>query len=490
MTTALPDLRCTDEDHRRDEISHADDVQAIDYLEVTGSQLVLEVHFVAKATANGNQKLRDLLDDLSAHPAQVRITGGERVRHIAVRNVARSGRILRIRVSQAGDFSTYRLTIADARMDPAYASVAFSFKAGCPSRFDCAGDCECEEIAQPAPEIDYLAKDYRSFRQALIDRLPAIAPEWVERHEADLGMALLELIAYAGDQLSYQQDAVANESYLGSARQRVSVRRHARLVDYEVDEGASARAFVVATVTTLCVLPASSQLLTRRELPFEGHLPPLGAVLVPELTRARREARAEAAAIFETRADTTLHPWLNPIPIYAWDLADCCPADRHDVAGPGGRCRLASTDTRAAAARVGTRAGEPAGCRGDRGPRRSRTGGRRARPRSDPPPSCAADRRAGRHRPIAPQRQDHARHLVAGRRPDVCAVRQPARCRRRRDADRRGARQHDHRPITASRATSGGPPSRHGNTRRRSSLPRTACAAGRARRASCSRKGR
>src|SRR2546427_6685807 len=48
-----------------------------------------------------------------------------------------------------------------------------------------------------------------------------------------------ELLAYVGDYLSYQQDAVATEAYLGTARRRVSVRRHARLVDYLVHDGRS-----------------------------------------------------------------------------------------------------------------------------------------------------------------------------------------------------------------------------------------------------------
>ena len=41
----------------------------------------------------------------------------------------------------------------------------------------------------------------------------------------DRGFTLVELLAYAGDQLSYYQDAVATEAYLGTARRRVSARR-------------------------------------------------------------------------------------------------------------------------------------------------------------------------------------------------------------------------------------------------------------------------
>ena len=57
-------------------------------------------------------------------------------------------------------------------------------------------------------------------------------PDWQERHVPDLGIALVEVLAYVGDYLSYYQDAVATEAYLDTARRRISVRRHARLVDY------------------------------------------------------------------------------------------------------------------------------------------------------------------------------------------------------------------------------------------------------------------
>ena len=58
------------------------------------------------------------------------------------------------------------------------------------------------------------------------------------------GVTLVELLAYVGDYLSYQQDAVATEAYLETARCRVSVRRHTRLMDYFMHNGCNARAWV------------------------------------------------------------------------------------------------------------------------------------------------------------------------------------------------------------------------------------------------------
>jgi hypothetical protein len=53
------------------------------------------------------------------------------------------------------------------------------------------------------------------------------------RRRADLEVVLVEALAYVGDTVSYFQDATATESYLAAARKRASVRRQAKLVDYE-----------------------------------------------------------------------------------------------------------------------------------------------------------------------------------------------------------------------------------------------------------------
>ena len=95
-------------------------------------------------------------------------------------------------------------------IDPRYDHVDFSFKVNCPSDLDCAPVCACELPVLPEPEINYLAKDYASFRQLILDRLAVLIPDWRERHAADLGIALVELLAYTGDYLSYYQDAVAH----------------------------------------------------------------------------------------------------------------------------------------------------------------------------------------------------------------------------------------------------------------------------------------
>jgi hypothetical protein len=96
----------------------------------------------------------------------------------------------------------------------------------------------------PEPVLDYLARDYASFRKLMLDHLSIHAPEATPPNPASLEVALVEVLAYVGDYLSYYQDAVATEAYLATARERVSVRRHARLLDYPLNEGCSARAWL------------------------------------------------------------------------------------------------------------------------------------------------------------------------------------------------------------------------------------------------------
>src|SRR5215210_1967021 len=266
-TRRLKELACDDEARRARVVDHPT-LNGIDYVEVSAASLDEQrfIHvFFLKAPPPAA---------LVGGPEPFRVEGGVRIRNIRVLDVTRVDEHLVVEVDRAGDFSTYTLVIDSTALDPAYAEVEFSFKAGCPSRFDCRPRVICPPEPRVEPLIDYLAKDYASFRQALVDLIPTLAPDWKERHEADLGVALAELLAYAGDQLSYYQDAVANEAYLETARQRISVRRHARLIDYRMHDGASARAFLHLTMNASGTLPAGAvQVLTRIDKPLGPNIP-------------------------------------------------------------------------------------------------------------------------------------------------------------------------------------------------------------------------
>ncbi len=108
------------------------------------------------------------------------------------------------------------------------------------------------------PVIDYLTKDYAGFRQGMLNQIPLLLPNWTDRSEADFGIVLIELFAYVSDILSYYQDRVANEAYLGTATQRRSVAELLRLIDYQIDPGLAAAALINFNVTADVTISGSN----------------------------------------------------------------------------------------------------------------------------------------------------------------------------------------------------------------------------------------
>ena len=151
----------------------------------------------------------------------------------------------------------------------------------------------------------------------MLDRLSVLLPQWNERNPADVGVALVELLAYVGDQLSYQQDAVATEAYLGTARRRISVRRHARLVDYFMHNGANARVWVQVQVNADEVtLPKGTPLLSR--------VPGQPPRLPPDSRALRTGAGHSTRRVRNAARGATFYQAHNGMPFYTWEALRCC----------------------------------------------------------------------------------------------------------------------------------------------------------------------
>lgn len=296
----------------------------IEYLEVMHGQRRLMLHFVHDLAT---------VPLVPLTPANIEIRGGVRVRDPAVISVSAAGDVLTVEVDRIGDFSRYTLRLvasagSDAPpdgIDPALAQIAFGFKVDCPSDFDCRVHTECAPLPQSQPDIDYLARDYQSFRRLVLDRLSVLMPDWRDRNPADLLVTLSETLAFRADELAYFQDAVATEAYLGTARQRVSVRRHTRLLDYALHEGSNARAWVAFEVDTSAdnqTLAACDSttgldgtlLLTRAS----GVATRLGS---PETAH---DLIAAGAQPFELLTPLTLFNAHNRIGFHTWSGEACC----------------------------------------------------------------------------------------------------------------------------------------------------------------------
>ena len=322
-------------DMRREDVRRDHQLNGLDYLEVDPDQLTLSVYFLGKAPVE--------LDK-----SNIRIEGGRRIRDIHVEKVdiyhyesAELDDYMEVTFDQSGDFSTYTLRVVEREkvdpdkdknkdgkskwiphldFDPRYDRVDFSFKVDCPSDFDCKPSAICSPEIKEEPEINYLAKDYASFRQLILDRLALVMPDWNERHVPDIGIALVEVLAYVGDHLSYYQDAVATEAYLDTARKRISVRRHARLVDYPMHEGCNARAWVcVETKSDLTLNPGDTYFITG----FNDTLQVAGNVLSED---DLRHVPSSLYEIFEpmSHQEIQLYRDHSKIHFYTWGDKECC----------------------------------------------------------------------------------------------------------------------------------------------------------------------
>jgi hypothetical protein len=329
-------------------IYHCCEPRRLEVLGKSGSANAIEfLEVLDRAAPAGVPRQRTLFVRLlhpgfTLTPANLRIDGGERIRTVGVEWCAPADalpalaepdlvdtvddlpRTLVVRTGGSGDHSFYTFSLVAGvgsdepppGFDQRLSSIAFSFKVECPSDFDCAGAPACPPQPRARPDIDYLAKDYDGFRRLMLDRMSLLVPGWTERSAADIGTTLVELLAYAADNLSYRQDAIANEAYLATARQRVSVRRHARLVDYHLHEGCNARVFVHFEVAGAGVaLPAHTQLLT--------FTPGLPREVAPD-SRALHDAIGGGALVFETARTATLDEQLNRLSFYSWGDNACC----------------------------------------------------------------------------------------------------------------------------------------------------------------------
>lgn len=207
----------------------------------TPSEADLEVHFY-----NDNQTAAILA--AAGTPRQagaifpifggLRLPAGSSEGQVRVVKVAAgpTANTLVLTVTPIGDYSTYTLGVRFQNMDPLFNELGFRFRPGCFTT-NCAPEWCPGDTMGPAPQIDYLARDFDSFKHTLISAVIERVPGWQPTSEADLDQTLIELLAAAGDELSDFQDRVMGEAYLGTARKRVSLARHARLMDYHIHQG-------------------------------------------------------------------------------------------------------------------------------------------------------------------------------------------------------------------------------------------------------------
>jgi hypothetical protein len=124
----------------------------------------------------------------------------------------------------------------------------------------CCGCCEgiTQETPQPIENrpglsaIAYRVGTYTQFYETLLARIaqsgqPALQ-QLRSREPDDFTIALLDAFSVMGDVLTFYTERMANESYLRTATQRLSVRQLANLVGYRMSPGVAAGAYLAFTI--------------------------------------------------------------------------------------------------------------------------------------------------------------------------------------------------------------------------------------------------
>ncbi|MGH6689630.1 MAG: baseplate J/gp47 family protein [Gammaproteobacteria bacterium] len=287
--------------------------------------------------------LAAILADIAGDPVRARqvfrIRGGSRIvagsatGQVQVKSVAGiDATRLALRVEPVGDYSTYTLELVwDASLiDPFFSAIGFKFRPGCFTN-DCA-PAQPGRPPAPNPAIDYLARDYDSFRHTLMVAMAERVPGWVSTSEADHDQVLIDLFAAAADELSDFQDRVMAEAYLATTRKRVSLARQARLVDYHLHEGNQASAWLAVDV----VDGQAPFTLDDQELVVWTGADPPGDDAVFFASRQRRLALVRRQRLDPLLNRLRLHTWGNAQPALA---AGSTSADIAPLGGPASQAQ-------------------------------------------------------------------------------------------------------------------------------------------------------
>ena len=343
---------------RREALGEHAERLGIDFVEVLedaeeSTFKTLVVHFVPDSSPGGIK--HSVLGDLEARNFHFSVGGVDVDGLFEIQDVRHRGTDAEIslpfrfagdadlarRLGEAPEFVLELIEVPDLDLDldPFFSRVAFSLELTVPPKLDCEEVCPLPVAAPSPPWIDYLARDYDSFRRLMLDHLGLRLPNWRERSPADQIVTLVEVLADAADQVSYAQDAVATEGYLETARQRISVRRHARLVDYRMHEGTNARLWAVLRVNEAALGGVEIE-------PGLGTLTSFGTVVTGTGTAFTAELKAgdpvaagdQTRSVIAVRSDTLLdvdQPFDPPLDNVSFRRPGMQILTRVETMGPG-----------------------------------------------------------------------------------------------------------------------------------------------------------
>jgi hypothetical protein len=130
------------------------------------------------------------------------------------------------------------------------------------------------------------------------------------RDEDDFTIALLDAWAVAADVLAFYNERLAQESYLRTARQRISLQELGKLIGYQLDPGTAAQAYVAFALQAPPDLPPAATV-------DPGSAPPVtptSVTLKPGLRMQSIPGPGETPQTFETVEEVEARPEWNAMP--------------------------------------------------------------------------------------------------------------------------------------------------------------------------------
>jgi len=161
--------------------------------------------------------------------------------------------------------------------------------------------------------IEYRIGAYGDFRESLHAALSSSdfgkLGELRTRDADDFTIGLIDAFACAADVLTFYQERIANESYLGTARERLSLQEMGRLIGYRLRPGVAAETLLAFTFETPPTPPPAAK-------PEPGMFVtgvPSQVTVAPGLAVRSVPAPGEAPQVFETVEEFTARPVWNAL---------------------------------------------------------------------------------------------------------------------------------------------------------------------------------
>lgn len=102
------------------------------------------------------------------------------------------------------------------------------------------------------PPVQYTQKDSQSILSDMISGINTLTTRWTDFNPSDIGVVILELLAWSEDNLLFYLDHQANEAFLATAVERKNVAAHCALIGYRM------AGYTGSTTTLQFTVPAAA----------------------------------------------------------------------------------------------------------------------------------------------------------------------------------------------------------------------------------------